>query len=517
MLLPKLSSDRLRNTAIIYASLPLLVFFIGFLRWYYALISTAALIVVLFFVLKPGKFNVQFTEQTFSRRTMLVLFAVSLVWSYLGGMNGMWFQSSDWSCRNAIYFDLIQFGWPVIYERNGGALVYYIGIWLPPAAVAKAVVLISGSLEAGLIAGRILLWIWVSLGLTIVVLLMFGVYDVFGKKQRIAVTLLLVFFSGMDLLGAVLNYNLDFLLQPKLTHPSGPHLEWWMNIYQFSSNTTLLFWVFNQTIISWVISLLFLIDYSPKNYVFYAIACLLSGPFPCVGLAVLMIVKAAMYCLEKKRELHTAVKMILSPQNVLSLFFLFLPVASYLLAANAVSGETASVGRKEGISFFSSDYLNSNLYLFILLEVGLYLLLILVDHYKNPIYYALWGTFIIFPLFQVGTSVDFCMRATIPALFILMVYVGRFLQEHFTLRKTKESNGNRTLIQKVCSRILVVCLIIGVATPIVEFYRGFYHVLDQKTVFLEDDSLMTFNIVGTNYNFVTPDPENHFFFKHLAK
>ena len=210
-------------------------------------------------------------------------------------------------------------------------------------------------------------------------------------------------------------------------------------------------------------------------------------------------------------------KRLFSLQNIISLMILFIPVALYLLSANAISGMEASVGGQPDTSLFSGAYLNFSFYLFIMLEVGLYLLLILVDHYANPLYYTLWLTFIVFPYFHVGTSVDFCMRATIPSLFVLMIYVAQFMLAHFKSDRIPEVQSNRAFLQKVCAYILLICLVIGMATPVVEFYRGFYHVIDQKTIFLEDRRLMTFNRDRVSYNFVTATPEEHFFFKYLAK
>ncbi len=502
----KISFRKIKNASLLYISLPVLCFDIGFLKWYYAIVCVAALCACLYFSLH----GITACSWTISRRSVLFVFFAALAWTYLGGMNGFWFQSSDWDCRNAIYFDLIRYSWPVLYEANSGALVYYIGFWLPPAVVAKAVILITKSSEIGLMAGRILLWIWSSIGITVTALLLFRVLNTDRKKQYLITFLIFVFFSGLDLVGGLLNFDLPLLLQPRITHVSGPHLEPWMWGYQFSSNTTLLFWVFNQTIVTWIVTLLFLENDKPSNYAFYCVPCLLCGPFPCIGLAVLMIVKAASFILKSIRKKEKVLKHILTPQNLLSLIVLFPPVALYLLSANAA----ADVEVPTGSAFASSSYFESDLYLFILLEVGLYLLMILIDHYKNPIYYFLWVTFIAFPAVHIGTSIDFCMRATIPALFVLMVYVIQFLLDHW---KAPDNQNNKALLQKACARFLIVFLLIGTATPAVEFYRGFYHVYEQKTLFLENRRLMTFDREGTSYNFVTSNPEDHFFFKYLAK
>jgi hypothetical protein len=497
------SAERVRNASILYVALPLLAFCIGFLRWYYALPAAAVLLAALYFALRPGMTGMWMGS--FTWRTVLAAFLIALAWSYFGGMNGFWYQSSDWDCRNALYFDLIRYGWPVMYDQSGGSLVYYIGFWLPPAAVAKVFLVFSENVA--LMAGRMLLWLWSSLGITLVALLLFQVLGVMGRKQKIFAMALLVLFSGMDLLGAVLEHTFDLMMQPR-PRPSGPHLEWWMHFKcQFSSNTTLLFWVFNQTIVAWVVTLLFLKDDDPGNYVLYGVACLFCAPFACVGLAVLMAVKACMFFTGNIRRLAVVFRSIFTPQNLLALLLL-VPVVFYLLSANAVGGETASVGGAEGVSFFSGKYFSGKFLLFILLEVGVYLLLVLSDKYRNPLYYALWATFLIAPYFHIGKSLDFPMRATIPALFVLMVYTGRYLKEHLK---------SGPWAKRICAWILLVCLVIGTGTPAVEFYRGFYHTGKEQKIRLEDQSLMTFNAEKANYNFITAEPENHFFFRHLAK
>ncbi len=513
--------DRLYQAACLYISLPLFVFFAGFLRWYYALAGCAALLAVLLLVLRG---NTQRRTPSVSWKTVGAVFLFCLLWSYLGGMNGFYYQSFDWDCRNAVYFDLIRFDWPVIYS-NGGALVYYIGHWLPPAAAAKLFTAVTGSPEAGLLAGRMLLWLWSSAGLTIVILLLFRLLQVRNRRQQIAAVFLFVFFSGMDLVGAVLFNTLDTAMRIDTLHALTPHLEHWSGGMQFSSMMTLLFWVFNQTIVPWVITLCFLLDDSPRSYVFYCVCCLLSGPFSCVGLVVLMVVRAGAFCVERIRQglFRDIFRRILSLQNLLSFCLPFPLVAGYILSSNAAGGAAAAAGvggaavQSQGTSLFSAGYLNSQLYIFVIMEVGVYLFLVAVDHFRDPLYYTCWATFILFPCVHVGASIDFCMRATIPALFVLMVYVSRFLLEHLSFVREEAPASQLQTIRSRCAKVLLVCYILGMGTPLVELYRGAYHVIHEKTIFLEDQRLMTFEGREGNYNFVTAHPEYTFFFRHMAK
>ena len=90
---------------------------------------------------------------------------------------------------------------------------------------------------------RMALWGWTALGtyLAALNLLVYLRADT-GKKQGIGL-LFLIFFSGMDILGTLYSSRL-----PDLLAYDAMHLEWWTNDFQFSSLTTCLFWVFNQTV-----------------------------------------------------------------------------------------------------------------------------------------------------------------------------------------------------------------------------------------------------------------------------
>ncbi len=501
-----------RNASIVYILLPLFCFACGFLRWYYSFICIVVILYSAYTAMRSENIENQFVDQHFgfTNMTTIVLFLFSMLWTYLAGMNGFYFQSSDWDCRNAVYFDLIRYDWPVVYTKNGTALVYYIGHWLPPALIAKVFQSLTGSIEAGRMAGRMLLWIWSSIGLTLVLLLILQFVNAgTGKKKTIAL-FLFAFFSGLDIIGALLRDRLGFCLSPEILH-----LEWWMPGVQYSSITTCLFWVFNQTIIPWLITLLFLVEKNSRNYIFYGTICLLCGSFPCVGLVLLMIVKTVKSFFDNKtrRPIGHVMRQILSAQNVLSLFFLFPVVSAYILSANTVGN---SLGAENSQPFFFLNYKPGSIIAFIVLEVGLYMLCIWTDHRKDPIYYCIGVTFVIAPFIHVGSSHDFCMRASIPGILILSLYVIRFLMEHFSANSKKE-NGGTNRVARVLSTALIICFLIGSATPFVELYRGAYNVVTSHTLFLENQTLMTFNREEIIDNFLSSRAGDSFFFKYLSK
>ena len=73
---------------------------------------------------------------TFTRRQLFITMIVLSAWVVLSGIGGYaWQNRWDHSFRNAVFNDLVNRPWPVADGEN--ILTYYIGFWLPPAAIAK--------------------------------------------------------------------------------------------------------------------------------------------------------------------------------------------------------------------------------------------------------------------------------------------------------------------------------------------------------------------------------------------
>ena len=102
------------------------------------------------------------------------------------------------------------------------------------------------------------------------------------------------------------------------------------------------------------------------------------------------------------------------------------------------------------------------------------------------------------------------MRATIPALFVLMVYCAEYLINelpHF---------GMHRFFEKCLLVCLVIGLLIGVCTPAMEMFRSIYHVVTQKTILLAKDPFGSIGTLNEANNFVAIDYKDDFFFQHLA-
>jgi hypothetical protein len=152
---------------------------------------------------------------------------------------------------------------------------------------------------------------------------------------------------------------------------------------------------------------------------------------------------------------------------------------------------------------------------FFLLEAGIYLLLIYRQYEKELMYYVIFISLLVCPFIKVGYAADFSMRASIPALLILFIMIVKFLFNNYNFKK-----------YKLRYLLLCFCLFLGSVTPTIEFVRGFYDVITNRSIFRATDFTKTFegkivydqsNNTVSNSNFVTIKPSDKPFFKYLAK
>ena len=282
-----LSYTILRKVALVYIALPMLCFFLGWLKWYWAGLACIALAVCFIASNENSRLNRLFVKKgagdkpgieerklTISKKALIAIVLCSLIYLILCGVGRLWAQSNDLVWRNAIFRDVIVHDWPVYYEKYDGALCYYIGVWLPAAIPGKIVYLLSGNSEAAYTTGNIAFLIYYTIGLSIIFLLLILYFRAEKAKQILLIVAGFILFSGMDILGV-------FVIDPDFVYRD-MHLEWWSG-FQYSSFTTCLCWVYNQALIPWLCILLLLLEKKISSFVFIGMACLFCGPFPFIG------------------------------------------------------------------------------------------------------------------------------------------------------------------------------------------------------------------------------------------
>ena len=147
----------------------------------------------------------------------------------------------------------------------------------------------------------------------------------------------------------------------------------------------------------------------------------------------------------------------------------------------------------------------TRLILFSLVEWGITAIILLLFARKDPLFWTVVLSLLLIPMFRLGYNMDFSMRASLPALFVLSVYCAKFLKE-WGLRK------------KLLAGCLIAVLLIGSITPMLEFQRGAYKVFRLGMFHQFSDPYKTvLHPYADTENFSCTDTESSFFYRYLAR
>lgn len=511
-----MTEKKLKLISYLYLIIPIIIFVIGWTKVVFSIPITICLIVIFKLLCNQIKYR---NENIIEFKKIIPIFIIILLICITSGLGGFFYQSSDWDARNAIFRDLVQQDWPVYYEKSNSALTYYIGQWMVPSVFGKIVIVIANaissifpniftnilkklSLEFAFQVGNIVLLFWNSLGVLIAILWLIKILKINKKLDIYLAIFIFLFFSGLDILGMYIFGTFSVFL-------NRIHLEWWAGIYQFSSMITQLFWVFNQSIPVWIITLMFLEEKRVNNYMLLILLALPFSPLPFIGLIILFACNGIKFLIEsvKIRKIVNFIKDIFSIQNILA-FISILPLYGCFYFGNS-----SAIGSTEGGGFsLMTDLLTPfeliKLLIFWFIEVGIYGIFLIKKHRKNPLFYVIMIALLIIPLFKLGYEYDFSMRVSIPLLLVINVWI---VQKYL-----EEKNKKNITISFI---LLTIMLSIGFVTPMCEYARAFYYINKTKKINLVCDITKTFSEldeIGTN--FVTQNPkENSMFFKYIAK
>ena len=430
---------------------------------------------------------------------IILILLVSLIWVFWSGIGGYFFQSSDHGARNAIYHDLLNFKWPVIYE-NGRYLNYYFGYWLIPAFITK--VLKNLFLVDLWTLGEFVLYTYTVIYVFIIILQIIR-RNIITKKNIYIALICLILFSGLDICGLLIKLILkgefhfinEIINWWNSNESIFNHIEWWANHWQYSSNTTQLFWVFNQALPAWLSTLIILNKDDLKQDLYIGVLTLFLAPFPACGLILISIGKM----LVNKNNLKKQVVSVISKENIISILFFVFICAFYL------GNSRIKIGTEERlfsiIKFHSlelKDYIL--LFLHLLFEVLLFFPLIRNSKYRIQGYICL-TYLLILPFINFRGSYDFQMRSSIPELFFIMLVL---IDQLIDLKN----------YSKRVKKIIGIVFILGAITPLVEFSRGIKYMHLYGKMSNPDDSVKSFYNINDK-NFVGKDFKNSKFYKYF--
>lgn len=413
----------------LYIILPVLIFFAGWCNLQTAIVGFVVILISAFFLFRNAP-ELWIPSTRKEKFLLAVIFVISLIWVYSSGIGALVFQNPDHSCRNPIFELLVQESWPVESVDNPAVLTYYIGFWLASAVIGK----LTHSVQIGYYS-QIL---WAASG---VFLFFYYVLATLNKKVLWTVVLF-IFFSGLDILGEILLYG---------THSTAfmisSHLDCWYRKMQFSSFTTQLYWVFNQAVPAWIITMLFYHQKNNKNIVFIYSCMFLHSTLPAIG-----ILPFAIYCGLRNNNIKNAIKSALTFENIVGGGVITLVTCFYL--SNNI------FGRKFGFSSIGfSDWI------FFFLEAGIFIFCICEYNRKNILIYLVTLMLLFYPMIKIGYGIDFCMRATIPAQVLLYLLV------------VKTFDSGEILKNKKILTILMTAILIGAFTPFHEMVRTYTQTL----------------------------------------
>jgi hypothetical protein len=470
------------SVSVIYIALPIYLFITFWLRPLVAIPVGFAFVVSCLLMIRNKPLPVKWHVTWKTVIAILVCLFILIVWLSFSGLGGLSFQNADYHYRNAIFHDLINRSWPVLYDSaaqagqavpgtsDGLILTYYIAFWLPAAIVGKAF---------GWVAANRFLFFWALIGCVLIVYYLFRTL----RSVNVWAVLVMVFFSGADILG--------FLWLKNGQWPGFlDHIEWWSG-FQYSSNTTLLFWVFNQTIVIWLAILLVLNLPNSRSLFFLYSMLLLHGPFPFIGMFPIIMWKAyeghalrlqgspaAKWLLVFAQWFWGGIRRALTFENLCGGISVL--VICYLYLSNNVSGQTSG-----------TNSITNFLILFLFVEAGFFLMVIYIDYKKSPLYWLCLVSLLLIPLFRIGGSQDFCMRVSIPLLFMIHIFVQKSLfgKKEQTDRiesdtrqadtQSREQIPQHTFMRghQIRKVLLVVLLVIGMVVPLQEIGRSVTYTL----------------------------------------
>jgi hypothetical protein len=308
-----------------------------------------------------------------------------------------------------------------------------IAYFLPTAALGKIF---------GLKATQPLLFIWTVLGTA---LFFFQTYTFLIKGKRLMVPLLvIVMFSGMDVIGSLLRGGEQFVSTWRID----THLEWWaFPDYQYSAMTTQFVWVPNHAIAGWLFVGILLrgkrITYGLMPILL--VALVLWSPLTAVGATPFVMWKYSTQLGFWRSLLKTYWL------AWVGAFLVALPVVGYITLDSG--------GVPKGIIPLTPLSL-AHLLEFYLLEVGVVGILAFSLRPCTPVGIALIVLFIL-PFMRLGVANDFVMRASIPSLAVLAIAVGILL-----------TNTVVSAREKLSRYAIIFLLVIGAVTPIAEISRS---------------------------------------------
>jgi hypothetical protein len=420
--------DRLSLTALLYLIFPTILFFIEWFRPIFGFALATLAIVGLGYIYKLCKVD----WGTVSLGRLAIVIGVAIIWSSLGGAGHLFYANAyDWVVRDAVLRDLVVSNGPPLYGKlDEFSLIMRapVGYYMPAAIFGKMF---------GIAFADFFLWLWTIIGVGIFLSLL--PISNLSWFRFLSGILIVVFFSGMDIVGLLVTGQ----PLPSMTD----HIEWWARIFQYPSNTALLFWVPNHAIPGWISGALLFRHWRNPSFLSFSPMMLASlplwSPFAFIGVAPLMLLPAAL-AIRDGYWSHLRMVFILPAVGMLLIVIRYLTLDAQNIPLQWVIPDT---------SFFFQYVL------FVALECGILSFILWRIQPSLPLLISI-VFLVLLPFLKLGPGNDLVMRASIPCLTIICaIAVQSFDINAYT--------KNRRVYLS-----LIVVLILGAPTALNEISRS---------------------------------------------
>ncbi|WP_033152036.1 hypothetical protein [Pseudobutyrivibrio ruminis] len=543
--------DILKSLAYIYILAPLAIFLLGWTKLYLVGIPlTIGIVISLYSMIGSTKTQLVSTTKIDVLKIIVIVLIIS-AWVLVSGVGGFFWQNEDHYWRNEIFEILVNYKWPVVVGTSSGTkgLSYYVGFWMVPAVVGKLF---------GVDSGYFAQLIWAIVGVTLAYLLVCRRF----KRVLIWPLIVFIFFSGLDIVGQIVFNQGNFVEYAIGDHIENwisgyqyssmtTQLFWVFNqaIYAWIITAIILeetnagvvlimaAGIFSSTLPMVGLAPIVLVviynnimrkkKYSGKRFlkVFFescityenmigglcgivlimlfigngAIAYSPELIYKLIGIAIFILIFACIiYYFIKikgfkinleniKNKIHDNTK--IKVASYVGLVTIIV-VLGYLI--NFISGSGNEKTQDNNLFTYI---------IFLLIEIGLYVLFTIKEGRNNKIYVCSLIVLLGCPLITIGTSIDFCMRASIPGLFVLYIAVIECMSDAFEKKNTKKMV------------FIVGTLLVGMITPTEEFIRTAIN----QSEYVESGKLSVGSnsiLEGINFSSYT---DNNLFYEYIAK
>jgi putative flippase GtrA len=353
-----------------------------------------------------SKVPLEYETQSTPWRLWAACALVALGLCLLGGEGRIFYANTDWQIRDAVLADLSRRPWPVTYLEPSGVRAVLrapLGMFVMPALVGKLF---------GWRAAQPALLVQNTALLTAI--LMTFIAGARRWSERAVIVLVLFSFSGLDLIGEIL---IGHFAEPPGWVLQAPSLEPWSAGLQYSALVTDLFWAPNHALPALAMAASYMAwrRNQASSLVLAAVIGLglLWSPLAVMGATPFLIVAGL-------TDLKVGRIGWLAPGALAPLVVALLPVAVYLTLAGSVVEHGLNIDRR-AFRWYGPFILLEVLPLIYLASRGLQ-----PEKREDRLDICLCALLLVaIPLYYIGGSNDFMMRASIFPIGVLAMMTAR--------------------------------------------------------------------------------------------